>query len=227
MKTEDSILKKIQKLLAIAKDKGATKAEAETAMSMAQKLMTAHNIQMAMVEDTPKSSIRNETFLKRKGAINHADKFIFWLLEEFYEVKMIYAVGFGTTDVIIVGKSEKIEIARYIHGYLRDIFFKCWNEYKKTVPNAHKKSYYRGLFRGIYNRMELARNAVKNSEDNSSVEKYEIAIANEKSAIDEYISNVFEEARKVKERDFKGSARDYQAGKDKGATVQINQAIKE
>ena len=47
MNIEKSILKRIQKLLTLSKDKGASKAEAERAMEMAQRLMTKYNITMA------------------------------------------------------------------------------------------------------------------------------------------------------------------------------------
>ena len=43
MDTEKPILKRIQKLLTLSKDKGASKAEAERAMEMAQRLMTKYN----------------------------------------------------------------------------------------------------------------------------------------------------------------------------------------
>jgi hypothetical protein len=47
---DPKIVSRIQKLLALARDGGATEAEAETAMSMAQAAMMEHNISVAMVE---------------------------------------------------------------------------------------------------------------------------------------------------------------------------------
>ena len=68
MDIEKSILKRIQKLLALAKDKGASPAEAESAMAMAQRLMTKYGIEMANIsDDSPKSSI-STSILHQKGA---------------------------------------------------------------------------------------------------------------------------------------------------------------
>ena len=68
MNIEKSILKRIQKLLTLSKDKGASKAEAERAMEMAQRLMTKYNITMANIEnDTPASKIKHNTLQVLQG----------------------------------------------------------------------------------------------------------------------------------------------------------------
>lgn len=87
MDTEKPILKRIQKLLTLSKDKGASKAEAERAMEMAQRLMTKYNITMANIEDdTPASKIKHEYFFSR-AVLNPADTEITAILCRFYKVK--------------------------------------------------------------------------------------------------------------------------------------------
>ena len=130
MNIEKSILKRIQKLLTLSKDKGASKAEAERAMEMAQRLMTKYNITMANIEnDTPASKIKHEYFFSR-AVLNPADTEITAILCRFYKVKILYN---GNSGMVVIGTPENIEIAKYVHGYLRNVFFKCWNEFKRSA----------------------------------------------------------------------------------------------
>ena len=130
MNIEKPILKRIQKLLTLSKDKGASKAEAERAMEMAQRLMTKYNITMANIEnDTPASKIKHEYFFSR-AVLNPADTEITAILCRFYKVKILYN---GNSGMVVIGTPENIEIAKYVHGYLRNVFFKCWNEFKRSA----------------------------------------------------------------------------------------------
>ena len=126
--TTNSIIKRIKKLLTLANNSGATEAEAKNAMAMAQRLMTRYNISVANVGDEkPKQNIRHEEYFTRKGGLNPADKEITVILKRFYKVKILFNGGRG---LVMVGTPEDIEIAKYVHGYLRGVFFKCWNDYK-------------------------------------------------------------------------------------------------
>ena len=225
MNIEKSILKRIQKLLTLAKDKGASPAEAESAMAMAQRLMTKYGIEMANIsDDSPKSSIKHEEFFTRKGGLNPADAEISSILKQFYKVKILFN---GMKGLVIVGTPEDIEIAKYVHGYLRNIFFKCWNEYKKSVVYANKADFYFGLRTGIEQRMEEAENSVKAEESQEVCDKYELAINNNREAIKSYIFETFGKLGKSRRRaSTRTDANSFYAGKAKGSTVQINQAIK-
>lgn len=227
MDIEKSILKRIQKLLALAKDKGASPAEAESAMAMAQRLMTKYGIEMANIsDDSPKSSIKHEAFFTRKGSFNPADNLIMNLLMHYYKVRILFSNNRYDRDIIIVGTPENVEIAKYVHGYLRNVFFRCWNEYKKTTYGANRTSFYRGLWFGIDQRMEEAEKQAKAEESSDAVQKYELVLVNEKAAISNYISEMFGPLKRNRERMGVANSRDFMAGKAKGATVQINQAIK-
>ena len=82
MNMEEPIIKRIQKLLRLANDRGATRAEAENAMAMAQRLMTKYNISVANVSDNPaaQTRIHHEAFFTRKANFNVADRLIMNLL---------------------------------------------------------------------------------------------------------------------------------------------------
>ena len=221
----NSIIKRIKKLLTLANNSGATEAEAKNAMAMAQRLMTKYNISVANVGDEkPKQNIRHEEYFTRKGGLNPADKEITVILKRFYKVKILFNGGRG---LVMVGTPEDIEIAKYVHGYLRSVFFKCWNEYKSTAAFPHKADYYLGLQVGISERMTEAENSAKSEETREACEKYELSIINNREAIKSYIFETFGKLGRSRRRaSGRTNADSFYAGKAKGSTVQINQVIK-
>ena len=79
---------------------------------MAQRLMTKYNITMANIEnDTPASKIKHEYFFSR-AVLNPADTEITAILCRFYKVKILYN---GNSGMVVIGTSENIEIAKYVH----------------------------------------------------------------------------------------------------------------
>lgn len=224
--TTDSIIKRIKKLLTLANNSGATEAEAKNAMAMAQRLMTKYNISMANVgNDKPSErNIRHEQYFTRKGSLNPADKEIAVILNRFYKVKILFN---GGCSLVMVGTPENIEIAKYVHGYLRAVFFKCWNSFKETATFPNKADYYFGLQTGICEKMQEAENSAKSEETQEACKKYELVLVKNKEAIANYIYDTFGKLGKSRRRSAsRMDANSFYAGKAKGSTISINQAIK-
>lgn len=224
--TTESIIKRIKKLLTLANNSGATEAEAKNAMAMAQRLMTKYNISMANVgNDKPSErNIRHEQYFTRKGSLNPADKEIAVILNRFYKVKILFS---GGCSLVMVGSPEDIEIAKYVHGYLRAVFFKCWNSFKETAAFPNKADYYFGLQTGICERMQEAENSAKSEETQEACKKYELVLVKNKEAIANYIYDTFGKLGKSRRRSAsRMDANSFYAGKAKGSTISINQAIK-
>ncbi len=224
--TTDLIIKRIKKLLTLANNSGATEAEAKNAMAMAQRLMTKYNISMANVgNDKPSErNIRHEQYFTRKGSLNPADKEIAVILNRFYKVKILFN---GGCSLVMVGTPENIEIAKYVHGYLRAVFFKCWNSFKETVAFPNKADYYFGLQTGICEKMHEAENSAKSEETQEACKNYELVLVKNKEAISNYIYDTFGKLGKSRRRSAsRMDANSFYAGKAKGSTISINQAIK-
>ena len=224
--TTDLIIKRIKKLLTLANNSGATEAEAKNAMAMAQRLMTKYNISMANVgNDKPSERHRrHEQYFTRKGSLNPADKEIAVILNRFYKVKILFN---GGCSLVMVGTPENIEIAKYVHGYLRAVFFKCWNSFKETVAFPNKADYYFGLQTGICEKMHEAENSAKSEETQEACKNYELVLVKNKEAISNYIYDTFGKLGKSRRRSAsRMDANSFYAGKAKGSTISINQAIK-
>jgi len=227
MEIDKTIMKKIQKLLTLAKDRGATEAEAKNAMAMAQRLMTKYNIEIANLgENAPKASVMHESFFNRKGSFNPADQYVMSILQQFYKVRILYSNGNDGNGIIIIGVPDDIEIAKYVHGYLRTVFFKCWNEFKNTVPNPKRASYYAGLCNGICERLRQVERETKAEETQEACKKYELVLTDKKDAINNYIFERFGRLNNSRARRTTVDMTSYGAGHAKGSTVTISKAIK-
>ena len=228
METTDAVMEKIKKLLTLANCKGATEAEAKNAMEMAQRLMTKYKISVANVsaESEKTIGIIHEVFHKRKSqSINPADEYIMPILKRFYRVYILYSGNRWGKELIIIGAPEDIEIAKYVHCFLRNIFFKCWNEYKRINEYANRRSYYRGLAEGLHERMHQAEVDEKQNAPTDSCQQFEVVLANTNIAIRDYITQTFGGMHRTNGRKSSLDRSSYLAGKVKGGTISINKAI--
>lgn len=229
MDNEKYIIKKIQKLLNLSNCKTASEGEVKNAMQMAQRLMTKYKISIANIEDETgksKMDIKHETFFERKGSLNPADNCIMNILLRHYRVRVLTSYNWGKKGIMLVGTPEDIEIAKYVHGYLRKTFFDCWNNYKKENYKANKSSYYRGLSYGIIDKLEEAEKEAKAEESETACKNYEIVLVNTKQAINNYITNTFGKAvTSERHRRVRSDSTSYHAGFSKGRTISINKAI--
>lgn len=229
MENEKYIIKKIQKLLNLANGRNASEGEVKTAMQMAQRLMTKYKISIANIGDEKAKNceIRHEEFFSRKGGLNPADTCIINILLRFYRVRVLITHDFGKRGMMLVGTPEDIEIAKYVHSYLRKTFFDCWNNYKKENFRAERSSYYRGLSYGIIEKLDEAESQAKAEETETACQNYEIVLVNTKEAINNYINEIFgSRVKNERSRRVSSDSTSYHAGFTKGKTITINQAIK-
>ena len=159
-KSESDILDKIRKLLRLADtSRGATENEAKVALAKAQELMTRHNIDSALLR-MERGESGGGSFTVDKGKVdlpktlNPADLMILSLLQSHFNVKTILMPSGRGTPVDIIGAPADIDFAIYAFNFLRQTFFRCWNEFKRTRPNPDKASYYRGLRDGTQRRTQ-------------------------------------------------------------------------
>jgi hypothetical protein len=129
-----AIKEKIQKLLAVAHDKGATEHEAATAMQMAMRLMTQHGISESEFKKIEKKA--------RESAMFEADKrWMLWMANaagRLYGCKYIrYSGGRESDKVTFVGREDNIDAAQLTYGWLCS---QIETFYKQALPRGLSKS---------------------------------------------------------------------------------------
>jgi len=231
MSATSDILNKIQKLLRLAdQSRGATEHEAKVALAKAEELMTRHKIDSAMLrmargsEDIPGIAVKKEVIDLPK-TLNPADMLILSLLQQHFNVRVILMRNRSKTPVDIIGTWEDVQFATYVFHFLRQTFFRCWNEFKITTTCPDRKSYYRGLHDGL--RAAII-NGKRNAEATASTKErsqYEIVLVDTKAAIEHYVTEQYGKLRTRRSRNSRVNSESYQAGKAKGGTIRINHAI--
>jgi len=100
----EKIIDKVRKLLALARDKGASENEAATALAMAQKLIIEHDIKN-VEEAVTVHAIRGQWMGVKLGDKWH--KFLAHAVAELFNCRF---VSNGVGDIQFVGKPENIEV---------------------------------------------------------------------------------------------------------------------
>lgn len=230
MTTNKDILEKIRKLLRLADtSRGATESEAQLALAKAQELMTRHNIDSALLRMERGEAGSGFTVDKGKvdlpKTLNPADLMILSLLQGHFNVKTILMPNGRGTPVDIIGSPADIDFAIYVFQYLRQTFFRCWNEFKRVHANPDKASYYRGLRDGLNTALKEARQRAEESYGSGERQTYGLVLVDQQAAIKQYVDEHYGKLRKRSGARRKMHSGSYTAGESKGRTIQINRPL--
>jgi hypothetical protein len=224
------ILDKIRKLLRLADtSRGATENEAKVALAKAQELMTRHNIDSALLRmergESGASFTVNKGNLDLPKTLNPADLMILSLLQAHFNVKTILMPNGRGTPVDIIGAPADIDFAIYAFNYLRQTFFRCWNEFKKVHPNPDRASYYRGLRDGLHAALKEAKERTEQTYAANERQAYGLVLVDQQAAITHYVEEHYGKLRKRSQSRRNLHSGSYAAGQTKGRTIQINRPL--
>ncbi|MCP5535407.1 MAG: DUF2786 domain-containing protein [Akkermansiaceae bacterium] len=226
---KSEILNKVRKLLRLAdRSRGATENEAKVALSKAQELMTRHNIDSALLRmKTGKKAGIDVTkgLYELPKSLNPADMLILSLLQGHFNVRVILMSGHRKTPVDIIGAPEDVDFAIYALSFLRQTFFRCWNEFKKTAWNPDRASYYRGLRDGIHAELNTAKQRAEDSYGDDARQTYALAVVDQNAAITRYVDENYGKLRNRTQRRRRVDSASYFAGETKGRTIRINRPL--
>jgi hypothetical protein len=231
MKSESEILEKIRKLLRLAdRSRGSTENEAKVALAKAQELMTRHNIDSALLR-MERGESGGTGFTVNKGKVdlpktlNPADIMILSLLQSHFNVKTILMPDGRGTPVDIIGAAADIDFAIFAFNYLRQAFFRCWNEFKRTHANPDKASYYRGLRDGLNAELKAAKQRAEESYATEQRQTYGLVVVDQQAVITRYVEENYGKLRNCNTRSRRLHSGSYTAGETKGRTIQINRPL--
>lgn len=228
----DAILDKVRKLLRLAdQSRGATEHEAKVALAKAHEIMTRHNIDSAMLRMEREAAGGGAGFevgsskIDLPKTLNPADLLILALLQSHFNVRVILLHGRGQTPVNIIGTPTDVEYAVFVFHFLRETFFRCWNEFKKTTISPDRKSYYRGLHDGLKAELNSAKRRAESGYSADQRGKYELMIVDAKAVIDRHVVEKYGKLRNRRSQNRRVDSESYVAGKAKGATIRINRPL--
>jgi hypothetical protein len=251
------ILDKIRKLLQVDPAKGSTQSEAEQALMAAQRLALKHNIDLASVDTSADTSagepIINQPWTpQREGGgecaarLPTCHKFITWILERYFGVKVIEITKWGEYEdkgrklegrrksLSIVGRQSNVQISIYVYGYLHREFMDLWHDHNKRYNSsmADRNGFFYGLYIGLSEKLEKDKGAVEaeaQAELGSEATSRSVALmlVGEKEKVDQRVK---EAHPRLKYRTVpNGPINDYGAlysGKEAGHKIEIKTALK-
>ena len=228
---QSDILDKVRKLLRLAdRSRGATENEAKVALSKAQELMTRHNIDSALLrmEAGEKSGADvTKGLYELPKSLNPADMLILSLLQSHFNVRVILMTGHRKTPVDIIGAPGDVDFAIFALSFLRETFFRCWNEFKRSAWNPDRASYYRGLRDGLHTELTAAKEKAEQSYASDQQQTYALAVVDQNAAITRYVDEHYGKLRSRANRRRRVDSTSYFAGETKGRTIRINRPLPE
>ena len=237
---EDTIIKKIQKLLALS-NKNSNENEAAAAAAKAQELLIQHNLTMSRVESAD--------FSKRE-AVSHVYKPIFkqnkinWKIDLANTVAKANLCSILTSgrSLIWIGKLSNIEVAEYLWATLcqdlEDICDRKWNEIIKLrdlekqtgihlftdydMRYVHGKTWKNSFYYGAIATISERLNATK--KNLSTDQNINALIVLSDKEVQNYISKTWPRlGHNNTSFNIMGSA--YNSGKEAGKSVQFRQGM--
>lgn len=160
--SNEAVIRKIQKLLALATS--SNEHEAKLAMEMAEKLLINHNIDMQQVKGYSADYDKVDAFTGRRFTTE--SKFAGFILREFFFVEVINCRNrrTGVSTLTFVGEKTNLQVATYVYDFLTAKFQQLFKEYQRESKCSVKarQSYYIGLYKGLKFQLAEARAAAQN-----------------------------------------------------------------
>ena len=153
------VLKRVAKLLALAKSPN--RHEAETAAAVAQRLMLKHNIELSQQPSRLHYAYRQIGL--PKGRVQESEHILAAILAAHFFVEAIWVPGYRPRDgkrgnvLELCGTPANLEMAGYVHAFLSGCAERLWVEHKRQegiVSNRERRSYLAGVMEGFRERLK-------------------------------------------------------------------------
>ncbi|MBI4701668.1 MAG: DUF2786 domain-containing protein [Deltaproteobacteria bacterium] len=152
------VLKRVAGLLALAESPN--RHEAETAASVAQRLMLKHNIELCRTASVQRYGFRQ--LGEPKGRVQESEHLLAAVLAEHFFVEAIWVPGYRPCDakrgsvLEISGTPENLEMASYAHAFLSHTAERLWREHRRAQglrSNRDRRGFLAGVMEGFRDRL--------------------------------------------------------------------------
>jgi hypothetical protein len=155
---QQRVLSRIAKLLNLAQSSNLH--EAETAMSLAQRLMLKYNL-----EHATEPASRGYRFVhigRPTGRVGESDRLLAALLAEHFFVEVIWVPvwrpleGKRGSVLEVCGTEENLEFAGYVHAFLVETAERLWSHYRierRLRGNAERREFIAGVMAGFRDKL--------------------------------------------------------------------------
>lgn len=151
---QERVVRRIRKLLALADSPNAN--EAQAAMKTARRLMLEHNLSAAATPGP--GAYRFQHLGEPSGRLQEADRLLANLLGAHFFVDVIWVPAYDPKTgkrgrvLEICGTPENLDLAAYVHGFLRETAARLWKAHKREegiASDRDRQRYLAGVVRGF------------------------------------------------------------------------------
>jgi len=247
----EAILAKIQKLIVLSKDGGASSDEADTAMAMANKLLVKYNLSLDDITLDDATSYKGIVQDDDKVVVNQVKEEGNWevaLMSTLAYFNMCKDITFRRTGVKeakiqLIGKEHNIEVVKYLFNVARqmyrDISKSQYNSLRKQVRQQYPghSDVELGKAKLLPYRTVWIRNFLKGcvhglyaklheqQQQQQSDQQYGLMVVNNFDAIDEFINKAFDgklkEGRKMRSKDSAA----FRHGRRVGREIELTKGV--
>ena len=152
---DDRVVRRIQKLLALAASPN--RHEAEAAMAAAQSLLLRYNLGEGAVRVGSRSTWRHlgEPALR----MQQADRLLASILATHFFVEVIWVPVWIAADgrrgqiLEVCGSPESVAFAEYVYQFLRGTAARLWDGVAAERPRGGRRAFVAGVMRGFYDKL--------------------------------------------------------------------------
>jgi len=222
----DEILEKLAKILRLANNSAATPGEAEAAMGRAKALAMQHQIDLAMVNLTEKSSKGIDIKVQRTDVGIRSQKFqvyhkyIWWTLQDVFGVRVI---RFGKSRFCFVGEATDVLVCCQLFPWLEDVFYSTYNEAAKRGVVQRNAAGKNGVYWGLQNGLVKANKQEEQKLDAKQQQCWGLVVRSKEQAIDAQMAVDFPKLKSTKARDLNMDWNGFRHGKEKGEKIKLDQ----
>lgn len=226
----DKIMQRLEALLRLRTDRGATQAEMETAMAMATKIAFKYRINLEEVRPDEQGNIKVGIDMVKRSfrTLNpESHRFIVNILNKFFGVKCCDDYK-GCNNLFVVGTPLDVDFAIYVYAFLRFTFKKLWEwqKYEDCLEEnkVNRNSFYLGLHAGLVEK--LGEEKVKAEMEASSVNCRAMVLVDEHAvALQNKFLAEFPNTHKATAKSYAVNSAVHSTGKEVGKSLSINKAL--
>lgn len=220
-------LARVQKLLALSQS--SNEHEATLAMQKANELIEKHH--MEELGNDPEQRYGFGIIDRKKKRIESYQRRICTILHDFFFVRVVLSSLYDPLcnetykTIELLGSKENVAIAEYCYFFLENRLASLWSLHKhrfKGSPRTEKNSYYLGLLRGFYNKLQEQKESKKDFDIEPQIG--DLVVAEEKR-LEIFVGMCFPRLRKSARSGAKVYSNTYNEGVETGKTISFAEGL--
>jgi predicted SprT family Zn-dependent metalloprotease len=226
---EDRLIKRVEKLLALAES--TNEHEAAIAMERVREIYARHNIDRVAKQNP--SSMIHCVITRRKKKTESCESLIFSILNEHFFVRSIHTSIFDAEAceeykaVELLGTRENVVIAEYVYHFLWNTLQDLWKAYQKNSKKKDaraKRSYMLGVLSGFRDKLNKGTKTNTTHPDRTPTECYAL-IAQGHAELSQFVGYRYPKLSKRSWSAGHAERSSFEAGKAEGANLNLRRGL--